>query len=101
MIHHATLLSFRDFRISWRTRRFRPGLTKILGTINRWAQMSGTDSGDQGLVIARIENNVVDDTAKEMRPIDRPFFARTIGAQKEGTFAGSDKHHLFFTFRRR
>jgi hypothetical protein len=53
--------------------------------------MSGLGREQQRAAVARVEHEVVDDRAQEMRSVDLPGLARGVAAIDESAFARSDE----------
>lgn len=68
-----------------------PLLAEIGRAEHRRAEMAGRRGREKRLAVARVEHDVMDDVAEEMRPVRNPFPARAVAAKKPCAFARRDK----------
>ena len=68
-----------------------PALPEVGRAEDGRAEVAGFGSGQQGNAVTRIEHEVADDVAKEMRAIDPPTAALGITVIQPGTLARGDE----------
>ena len=70
-------------------------LPKIGRAEDGGAQMAGAGGGQQGFAVARVQHQMVDDMAQEMRPVGAPGLAGGVAMIDPGALAGGDQDELF------
>ncbi len=88
---HAAALAVRILREGRRLLGFRPVLSEIGGAEQGRAQMPGRGRGQQRAAVARVEHQMIDDVAQEMRPVRLPFPARGIALEDPCALARGDQ----------
>jgi hypothetical protein len=95
MIHRFARLAFGRLGKGRRLLRFLPAPAPIGRAIDRGAEVTRLRSHEHGEAVARVEHQVVDHTAEEVRPVEPPLPARRIRAVQECALASPDQQqHL-------
>jgi hypothetical protein len=66
---------------------FLPGASKVGGTEHGRAEVPGLGRRQERAPVARIEHQMIDDVAEEMRPIGAPGLSGRIAVVQPGSFA--------------
>jgi hypothetical protein len=75
-----------------RPRRFLPGAAEVGRAEHRRAEVPGLGRGQQRAAVARVEHQVVDDVAEEVRSVDAPGCAGAVAVQQPGALARGHQH---------
>src|SRR6266702_1234036 len=92
MIDDAAFLALRRLRKSrWPCRLF-PATAEIGRAEDRRSEVAGLGGRQNRPTVARIQHEMADDVAKEMRAVDPPFPPCRIAVKQPSPLAGGDHH---------
>jgi hypothetical protein len=76
-----------------RLARLLPGAAQVGGAEDRRPEVAGLRRGQQGAAVARVEHQVADGVAQEVRAVDRPGTALRVAVEQPGALARGNHQH--------